>query len=179
MYVPPFSLTTSWLKICFLQSLTVRNFNLNASLPFPSIFLRSHLPLRWDHAWHWTSCTPWDVQWGLLFIFLMSSLCSQADCIFLKGRACIFCPRVTPAVMPSTYLMFNKKSRKRIPFRPCFARLKGIVLCTKFRKRKLSPSKIASFCILHFDDVSKVWFPRFFMPLIDFKLPYISIVSHR
>lgn len=113
----------------------------------------------------------------------LSSLClscaSRADCIFLKGRACILCPCVTPGVMPYTYLMFNKKSRKRTLFRPYFARLKGMVLCTKFRNKKLSPSKIASFCILHFDDVSKVWFPTFFMPLIDSKLPYISVVSHR
>lgn len=68
---------------------------------------------------------------------------------------------------------------KMVLFRSCFAGLQGIILCTKFRNKKPNPSKITSFCILHFDDVSKVWFPSFFMPLIYSKLPYISVVSNR
>lgn len=64
-------------------------------------------------------------------------------------------------------------------FRPNSARLEGIVLCTKFRNKNPNPSKIISFYILHFDDVSKVWLSVFFMPLIDSKLPYISVLSNR
>lgn len=64
-------------------------------------------------------------------------------------------------------------------FRLHLAGLKGIVLCTKFKNKKPNPRKIISLCILHFDDVSKVWFPRFFMSLIQSKLPYISVLSYR
>lgn len=97
-----------------------------------------------------------------------------------EGRAGILCLHVSHRVMPYTYLVFNKYSRKKmLLFRRYSVGLDGIVLCAKFRNKKPNSSKIASFCILHFDDVSKVWFPRFFMPLIQSKLPYISVVSRQ
>lgn len=171
-------------KSIFLQ---VLYFNLNAYPSFSSSVLQSLTCPKGlkDHAWYLTFCSlnclcSSRCPAGSV-ICLFSILCLLSRMYISGGRAELaFYVSMWPIELcpTPTWCSINIQE-KMVPFRPYSEGLQGIVLCTKFRNKKPNPSKIASFCILHFDDVSKVWFPRFFMSLIYCKLPYISVVSNR
>lgn len=156
--------------------------------PFPSVFLVSYPPqTAWVRCWCLTSQSPnhlslFSCSTGPLSLFkIFSIICFPSRLSILKGRACILCLCVSPAVMPYTYLELNKYSRKKKKcfLNPILQGSKGLFYVQSSEIKKPNPSKIASFCILHFDDVSKVWFSIFFMLLIYSKLPYISVVPNR
>lgn len=89
-HAPFFPLLTHRLKNPSSQkpkSLLFFNHTLHA--PCPKAFRDSgqHLPSR-----TWIISVPHGVWLVLSFVFPITALCSQADCLFLKGTACILCP---------------------------------------------------------------------------------------
>ena len=117
-----------------------------------------------------------------LFLILKSflSYASQADCLFWRAELAFYVSACLLQSCPTpTWSSINIPEKKKCFLNPILQGSKGLFYVQSSEIKKPNPSKIASFCILHFDDVSKVWFSIFFMLLIYSKLPYISVVPNR
>lgn len=139
-------------KSIFLQ---VLYFNLNAFPSFSFNVLQSPTcskGLR-DYAWYLTFCSP---------NCLCSSRCSAGSVICLfsiylmppkqtvyfwrEGRACILCLHVSHRVMPYTYVVFNKYSRKKWYFLdPTPKGSKGLFYAQSSEIKSQTPAKLLPF----------------------------------
>ena len=167
--------------------LLVLYFSLNASSSF-SISVLNLLPapdcmgtlLVFDFLESKSSEFLFLFNWISLFLKSFLSYASQADCLFWRAELAFYVSVCLLQSCPTpTWSSINIPEKKKCFLNPILQGSKGLFYVQSSEIKKPNPSKIASFCILHFDDVSKVWFSIFFMLLIYSKLPYISVVPNR